>query len=201
VKDLQKDKQQRVEELELVRKSLSSTIAALQGTMEQERVKRDRQFEFTEEGLRRCTQDASENVERCRKELERWVGKMIGPLTDTLKEHQAFQEDLKRHSDNMTKDMSNKLHEMGTLTKSQARADIIQMEQKVAEQVKAVENQLWKLQHNVQAESEQRLFEHRKLLTLIEDEKRVREEESDDMVKLIDRSLQKIRESFERHHS
>lgn len=195
-KDLAKERQTRHDDVDQVRRTLLASFAGLQTACDQDRAKRDRQFEYTEDVLRRLSSEIGDFQAVVRKELEKAGLKQTAPLSEAVLQLQSGQDVLRKAVDELVKDSSRKLEESGIAVRNVLKHESGQLDYKMVELQKHIDEKLWKFQHLLQSETEQRMLDVRRACALIEEERRAREDESEDMAKLLERSFHKIREGI-----
>jgi hypothetical protein len=198
VRDVSRDKQSRVDELESMRRQLTTQMASLTTSVEQDRVRRDRLNESVQEGVSRLAEDQRVALEAMKRDTERWTVKLVGGVQEQVRQLTVSVEGQTRAAGDGAKETAAKISEAVSHVRSSLREEQSVVEGRLAEALRLLEDRVWRVSQGLQSETEARELDTRRVVALLDEERRLRVEESEDMAKLLERSLGKIRESFDR---
>eukprot|EP00762_Andalucia_godoyi_P003475 ANDGO_04352.mRNA.1 hypothetical protein len=197
-KELIRERQARIDESETLKKTLQSSICTLQSSFEQEKAKKERQFENQDTELKRAIEDSQVAVDTLKREIERSISKQILQLENKTGEYEGVLENDRKTRDELFRLATLRTQEHIAVVKAAFRDELSSVEAKLGEALRSVDDRLWRVSHSLESEIESRELDSRRLIASIDDERRAREAETTDISQLLERSFLKMREGFER---
>jgi len=176
---------------------LQSQISELQAGLRSERLNRDRFSESLKSDINRKLEDHQHQAEQQKKDVERQVRIALTPTKSSMAK---LNQDIdamnkQREADLIATEQSftNRLHEIEQQITRQSHESDSQLQDKF----KGLEDQVWKLSYQLEKEIEVRDKNDNHMDKAVSEERKAREEDSDQLYKLIDSLCQRLKDTME----